>query len=396
MKYNFDQVINRRQTASKKWDSLNERFGMDSLIPMWIADMDFVSPAPVVESLKKRADEGIYGYTICPDSYLSSVVDWFNRRHGWSVEKEWISHSPGIVPALSLIIHEFTKPGDKVIVQPPVYHAFYRVLESQGIEVIENPLKQENGRYSMDFNDLEEKIDPTVKMIFLCSPHNPVGRVWKKEELMRLGEICIKHNILVVSDEVHCDIAFKPQIHVPYASISEEFANYSITCTAPSKTFNIMGLQTSAIIIPNTDIRSRFEIAVNKFSLGAPNYFGIVAAETAYRYGEEWLDQLLDYLNGNLQYLTGFINEHLPEIKVTKPEGTYLAWLDFNDLKLNRDKLNKFINEKAQIGFDDGPIFGSGGEGFMRMNFACPRSVLEKSLNLLKEAIHSLRVPVKS
>ncbi|MBS4190177.1 pyridoxal phosphate-dependent aminotransferase [Bacillus sp. FJAT-49705] len=386
MKYNFDQVINRRQTASKKWDTLQEHFGTDSITPMWVADMDFLSPAPVIEALRERADQGVFGYSIRTDSYLTSIVDWFKRRYKWSIEKEWISHSPGIVPALSLIIHSFTQPGDKVIVQSPVHHAFYRVLKLQGREVVENPLRLENGRYTMDFDDLEAKLDSTVKMIFLCNPHNPVGRVWNKEELTKLGEICMKHNILVVSDEIHCDLVFKPHTYVPFASISEEFANHSITCIAPSKTFNLVGLQTSGIIIQNADIRTKFEGAVNAFSLATPNYFGIVALESAYRHGEDWLNQLLDYLQGNLQLLTEFFHEHLPEIKVIQPEGTYLAWLDFRDFNLDREELNQLVLEEAHIGFDDGPIFGSGGEGFMRMNFACPRSVLEKSLQQLKQA----------
>ncbi|MGY0692760.1 MalY/PatB family protein [Virgibacillus sp. FSP13] len=389
MNYNFDQVINRKHTASKKWDMLQEHFGTDNIIPMWVADMDFLSPAPVIEALKNRADQGVYGYTIRTDSYLTSIVDWFKRRHGWSINKEWISHSPGIISALSLITHTFTQPGDKVMVQSPVHHAFYRVLKLQGREVVENPLTFENGQYRMNFDDFEAKLDPKVKVMFLCSPHNPVGRVWSKEELTKLGEICMKHNILVVSDEVHCDLTFKSQTHIPFASISEEFSNNSITCISPSKTFNLVGLKTSGIIIPNTNIRVKFENAINAFAMAAPSYFGVVALESAYRYGEEWLNQLLDYLQGNVHYLTDFINENLPKVKVIQPEGTYLAWLDFRELDLNRQELNKMVLEEAHIGFDDGPIFGTGGEGFMRLNFAAPRSVLEQGLQQLKQALNS-------
>ncbi|WP_106496279.1 MalY/PatB family protein [Lentibacillus sp. Marseille-P4043] len=385
MNYNFDQVNDRERTASKKWDTLSDKFGSDSIIPMWVADMDFKSPERVVEALKERADQGIFGYTIRPDSYLSSIMNWFEKRHHWSIEKEWITHSPGIIPALSLIINKFTQASDKILVQSPVHHAFYRVIRSQGRGVVESPLKLENGRYQMDFEDLEQKIDSSVKMMILCSPHNPIGRVWSKEELIRLGEICVKHNILIVSDEVFCDLVFKDQTHIPFASISEEFAQHSITCVAPSKTFNLVGLKTSSIIIPNEGIRAKFDEVINAFSLAAPNYFGVVALENAYRYGDEWLDQLIDYLYGNLQYLKNNVEENLPNVHLIQPEGTYLAWLDFRDFGLSQEELNQLIVNESHVGFDAGSIFGTGGTGFMRMNYACPRATLKTALNALEK-----------
>lgn len=387
MNYDFDIVQERQDTASKKWDAVQSHFGTEKdILPMWVADMDFRSPNPVMEALKERAEQGIYGYTIQTDSYLNSIVHWFSRRHGWLIEKEWISHSPGIIPALSLIIHAFTEPDDKVIVQSPVHHAFYRVLRLQERQILENQLHVENGYYTMDFEDLEKKLRDGAKMLILCSPHNPVGRVWNKEELTKLGELCSKYNALVVSDEVWCDIVYEPNKHIPYASISSEFANHSITCVSPSKSFNLMGLKTSAIVIPNNMMREKFESALNTFSLAAPSYFGVTALEAAYNHGEEWLDQLLEYLKGNVQYISEFLIKYMPNVRMTQPEGTYLGWLDFREFRLDDEQLKKIIVEKANVGFDEGPVFGTGGEGFIRLNFACPRSMIEKGLQQIYNA----------
>lgn len=390
MKYNFDQKINRLNTACEKWDDLENRFGVKDVISMWVADMDFQSPPSVMEALKRRAEHGMYGYTLRPDSYFEAITDWLKRRHQWSVNKEWIAHSPGVIPALALIIRSFTQPEDKIIIQPPVYHHFSRIIQAQEREVVNNPLKLEDGRYTMDFDDLEAKIDPKVKMLILCSPHNPVGRVWSEEELMRLGQICMKHNILVVADEIHFDLVYKKYSHVPFARISEEFLDHSITCIAPSKTFNLMGLQVSSIIIPNKELRNRYNKEVNDLSIGSPNTFGVVASEAVYRHGEEWLDELISYLQKNLNHLTEYFREKIPQIKVIQPEGTYLVWLDCRELGLSSKELDDFMLRKAKVAMNEGYIFGDEGEGFMRMNIACPRSILEKSLQQMEQAIHSL------
>jgi len=390
MKYNFDIEICRLGTDCEKWDDLKNQFGVKDVIPMWVADMDFQSPQPVIEALKQRVEHGVYGYGLRSESYFESIVDWLKRRHQWSIKKEWITHSPGVIPALSLSIQSFTKPGDKIMIQPPVYHHFARVIQAAGREVVTNPLVLENGHYSIDFEDLEAKIDETVKMLILCSPHNPVGRVWSKEELTRLGQICRKHNILVVADEIHCDFVFQTHTHIPFASISEEFANHSITCIAPSKTFNLMGVQTSSIIIPNGEQRDRFNQELQTTSIGSPNIFGAVALEAAYRFGEEWLDQVLDYLQGNLEYTLSYFRNNIPEINVIQPEGTYLVWLDCRELRFSGKELNEFMLQNARVAMNQGQIFGKEGEGFMRLNIACPRSMLQKALSGMENAVASI------
>ncbi|AMM91880.1 MalY/PatB family protein [Peribacillus simplex] len=390
MKYNFDQEIRRLNTDCEKWDKLESQFGVKDVIPMWVADMDFQSPQPIIEALKQRVEHGVYGYTLRPDSYMESIVSWLKRRHRWSIEKEWITHSPGVIPALSLAIQSFTQKGDKIIIQPPVYHHFARVIQANGREIVNNPLKLENGHYSIDFADLEAKMDSTVKMLILCSPHNPIGRVWSKEELTRLGQICMKHNILVVADEIHCDFVYKTHTHIPFASISEEFANHSLTCIAPSKTFNLMGVQTSSIIIPNQQLRDRYDRELNTLSIGSPNIFGVVALEAAYRHGEEWLDQLLEYLQGNLEFTLNYFSKSIPQIKVIQPEGTYLVWLDCRELGFSVKELDEFMLRKARVAMNEGLIFGMEGEGFMRLNIACPRSMLKNALDGIEKAISSL------
>ena len=391
MNYDFDKIIDRRKYHSVKWDELETIFGVQDVLPMWVADMEFRSPKPVIEAIKKAAEHGIYGYTSRPDSYCQAIIDWMVKRHNWKVKKDWLSYSPGVVPALSFIIRAFTQPDDRVIVQPPVYYPFFRVIEDNGCHIVNNPLKVESNKYVMDFEDLEIKIDdPRVKILILCSPHNPVGRVWRKEELSRLGEICLKHNLIVVSDEIHADILFEGYRHTPFASISQEFAQNSITCTAPSKTFNLAGLQTSAIIIPNKKYCSIYNNILNSLALNENNYFGLVALEAAYRYGEEWLNQLLSYLNENLEFLVKYFKERIPKIKVIKPEGTYLVWLDYRQLGFNTKDLNDFMLKKAKVALDDGYWFGKEGEGFMRINIACSRSFLEESLKRIERAVNGL------
>lgn len=392
MKYNFNQVIDRVGTASEKWDNpVMKTEEKENFVSMWIADMDFPSPVPVIDALRRRVEHGIYGYGIRTESYIQAIIDWLKRRHNWEILQEWITHSPGVVPAISLAIKAFTKSGDKIIVQPPVYHHFSRVIQANGCEVLNNPLILENNRYKMNLKDLEEKIkDPKVKMLILCSPHNPVGRIWNREELQQLGNLCTRHKVLVISDEIHFDIVFKPYLHIPFASVSKELANCSITCISPSKTFNVMGLNTSSLIIPNCEIRETFNHTLEKLSIGTPNIFGVVALEAAYRYGDDWLEQLLEYLKRNLEYTINFLKERVPKIKVIPPEGTYLLWLDCRELNLSITELNEFMLNKAGVAMNEGHIFGKEGLGFMRLNFGCPRTILKNALIQIEDAVNTL------
>jgi cystathionine beta-lyase len=402
MKYNFDREIDRKGTQSAKWeyvpneehssvDPTDQFFGEDRMLPMWVADMDFPAPQPVVEALEARARHGIFGYTVPSESYLQAVEGWMRRRHGWEIKSDWIVTTPGVIPGLKAMIHAFVAPDEKVLIQPPVYHPFYHVVENNQRVLAFNPLICENHTYTMDFADLEEKVkDPLVKMVILCSPHNPIGRVWTKEELTRFGDICLENGILVVSDEIHCDLLFRGVKFTPYATIREEFAQNAIICTAGSKTFNLAGLHHSNIIIPNPELRERFAITLRNISLFGSSIFGLVALETAYNEGEEWLEQLLDYLDDNRQYLEDYVAKHIPQIKVVQPEGTYLIWLDCRALELDKDELQQLTREKARLYLDEGYIFGPEGEGFERINIACPRSILEDALERMKEAVAQL------
>lgn len=387
LKYNFNESINRLQTNSVKWDEVENLFGDKEILPMWVADMDFKSPQPVIEALKKRADHGIYGYTTRPDSYYEATVGWMKRRHNWTIEKDWITFTPGVVPALGIIVQSFTNPGDKIIIQQPVYYPFMSVIEKNGREIVNNPLRLENGRYYMDFEDLEKKIDPSVKMIIISNPHNPVGRVWEQDELTKLGEICLKHNILVVSDEIHSDLVYEGNIHTPFASISDNFAGRSITCTAPSKTFNLAGLQTSNMIIPNQELRERFNKALEDRFIGMTNTFGVTALIAAYEEGEEWLDQLLVYLKGNLDFLNEYIKSNIPEVKVIKPDATYLVWLDCRELGLDAKKLEEVIQKQGKVAFDEGYIFGKEGRRLYKNQHCLPEGAVGRRLKRFSEAL---------
>ncbi|MGE5486162.1 MAG: MalY/PatB family protein [Ignavibacteriales bacterium] len=391
MRYDFDRVINRYNTASEKWDGVQSQFGEKDLLPMWVADMDFSVPEPVTEALRKRVEHGVYGYTRRPDSYFEAIVDWMERRHGWAVRREWICHSPRVMTALSCIVQSFTQPGDKVVIQSPVYHPFARVVLNNGRRLVRNQLLFENDRYSMDLDDLRESLDSGAKMLILCSPHNPVGRVWTRDELEELGDICLEHNVLVISDEVHADIVFKGHVHTPFASVSEEFSQNTMVCTGPSKTFNLAGMCTSNVIIPNEDLRQAFLTTMDRNNLLFADSLGLVAAESAYRYGEEWFEQLLEYLRQNLEFLTKYISKNIHGIKVIEPEGTYLVWLDCRGLGMDARDLERFFLKKAGVAMNQGYIFGPGGEGFVRMNIACPRSLLLEGLRRIEEAVRSLQ-----
>ena len=389
MKYNFDEVIDRKNTDSMKWSAsyLEQHFGSADCVPLWVADMDFRTAQPVIDAVTERAGHGIYGYALPGDEFYEAVIKWQKRRNGWEVKKEWIVFSPGVVPALWHIVRTFCSPGEKVILQSPVYYPFYKVIEDNGCQVINNRLINNGGRYEMNFEELERQAeDSSVKMMILCSPHNPVGRVWTKEELRRVSEICFANDVLLVSDEIHSDLVFRPNVHTPAASLSEELMMNTITCMAPSKTFNLAGVQVSDVIVPDRRLRRR--LAGSLKSAGVmPNVFGLAAQTAAYNEGEEWLEQLLEYLAGNLDFMENFITSELPEVKFRRPEGTYLAWLDFSGYGFTTEELQNRMKNKAGVALDDGYIFGDGGEPCQRINFACPRSVLIKAMERLRKGV---------
>ncbi|CCQ93851.1 Cystathionine beta-lyase PatB [[Clostridium] ultunense Esp] len=388
--YDFDRVIDRQNTNSVKWDKLEELYGKEDLLPLWVADMDFPVPTAISEALKTRMKHGVYGYNFTSSEYYESVISWMNRRHSWHVKKEWIIFTPGVVPALSYAVRAFTKPGDKVILQSPVYHPFYNSIGDNGRHVVTNPLIYRDGKYYMDYEDLERKIDSRTRLLFLCSPHNPVGRVWTKEELARLGQICLKNDILIISDEIHFDIIFKGYNHTVLANVSQELKENSIICTAPSKTFNIAGLQISNIIIPNKKIRERFSLELEKDHITRPNIFGAEALIAAYNESEDWLDELLEYLEENKNYFINFVENNIPQLKVIEPEGTYLVWVDCSGLNMNSEELKDFFINKCRLALNHGEMFGEEGKLFQRFNIGCPRSILEKALMRLKKGIESL------
>lgn len=403
MKQSFDTEIAREGTNSIKWefiqgekdllhfDHTDRFFGDDRILPMWVADMDFRCPEPVVEALIERAQHGIYGYTAPTTAFYESVVNWMKRRHGWKIKPEWICVTPGVVPALNMLVRTFVPSGDRVLIQPPVYYPFFMAIENNQAELVTNPLIYQDGRYCMDFEDLEHKArDSRVKMAILCSPHNPVGRVWTRSELMEFGRICAENDVLVVSDEIHGDLVYNGYSFTPFADLSPEFAQRSMICTAPSKTFNIAGLQTSCIIIPNEDARSRFKKTLLSNGLFGISCFGVVALQAAYDEGEEWLERVIAYVEGNLEYLESYIAEHIPQISVVRPEGTYLVWLDCRGLGLDSKDLGKLMMENARVYLDHGIIFGPEGEGFERINIACPRSILAEALHRIRDAITGL------
>lgn len=390
MGYNFDEVINRLGTASVKWDGVKTRFGVSDALPMWVADMDFRSPEPVIEALMNRAKHGVFGYTFRTDSYHEAIVNWLLRRHGWGIEKDWISHAPGVVPALGFLIEAFTEAGDGVIIQPPVYYPFKRVIEAHQRVVVTNPLRLVSGHYEMDFEDLKQKVQG-AKMLILSNPHNPVGRVWTKDELTQLGNICLDAGVLVVSDEIHSDLIYRGYQHIPFASLGERFAQYSVTCLAPSKTFNLAGLQTAYAVLPNSELKERYEKVLAIHSMNSTNVFGAVALEAAYNYGESWLEELLTYLAGNLEFLTQFLQARLPEVKVFQPEGTYLVWLDFCALGVEAKALDDLFVREAKVALDEGHLFGEEGNGLERINIACPRSVLATGLEQIAAAVEAFK-----
>ncbi|CUH97594.1 Cystathionine beta-lyase PatB [Propionispora sp. 2/2-37] len=389
MQHLFDEVIDRRRTGCRKWDAAGQLFGTDDVLPMWIADMDFKSPPAVVKAIQDRAGHGVYGYPHKGEAFYTAIQSWMRRRHDWQVEKEWILGTPGVVPALSTAILAYTRPGDKIIIQPPVYPPFFSCVINNQRELVQNPLVFSEGRYCMDFDDLENKLDGKVKMLILCSPHNPVGRVWSREELERLGKICEEHDLIIVSDEIHADLVFSGHQHIPMASLSPEVAKRTITCMAASKTFNVAGLYTAIVIISDPQLRDKFMQVFEALDLNTGNLFGITALVAAYEQGESWLEELLLYLNANIDYMLDFVMQQVPEIQIARPEATYLAWLDCRGLGLEEDKLKSFFIQQAKVGLNDGRTFG--GKGYMRLNFGCPRNVLEEGLLRIARAVKYCR-----
>ena len=391
MSYNFDEIIPRNGTRSVKFGLRKEKFGRTDLLPMWVADMDFRTPGFITDAVKKRAAHEIYGYTYRPKEYYESIIHWIKNLHSWDIENEWIIFCPGVVPALNLSIMTYTNPGDKVIVQPPVYFPFFSVVKNNNRKLVNNQLLYKNGKYTIDFKNLEKEAIAGAKLILLSNPHNPVGKAWTEEELEKLAQICINHNILIISDEIHSDLILPGNKHIPTAGISETIANHVVTCMAPSKSFNIAGLATSSVIIPNPAIREKFNKMMERLHIGGGNIFGMEASIAAYSNGVEWIDKMLEYVNNNMNLVYDYCRAKIPLIKPVKAEATYLVWLDCSNLGMDDISLRKFMIEKARLGLNDGPAFGPGGNGFQRMNMACPRSVVHEALERLEKAVKILK-----
>lgn len=389
MKYDFDQVIDRSNNHAAKYDERIKKFGTADVIPLWVADMDFKTAQPVIDALKARTEEGIWGYTSRPDSYFEAICGWQKRRNGWDIDRKLVSWSLGVVPALSVIVKLFTEPGDGVMIQTPVYSEFYDVTEAWGRTVVENKLVEKDGVWSIDFDDFERRLDE-VKLFILCSPHNPLGIVWTREELTRMAEQCIRHNVLLVSDEIHSDLVFHGKKHIPTATLSPEIAGKVISCISGTKTFNLAGLQASTTVFPSLEMKEKFDRFWMNMDIHRNNAFSLTAMETAFNEGEEWLEQLLVYLSGNFDYIKDYCEKYIPKIKPSMPDATYLVWLDCRELGLDNEALRRFMIEKAKLGLNEGYTFGRSLSGYMRLNAACPRCVLEKALGQLREAVNAL------
>ena len=385
MKYDFDKTIDRRATNSYKWDSAPE-----GVLPMWVADMDFRTAPAIIDALQKRVAHGIFGYTRVPDAYYDAVTSWFSRRHGWDIDREWIIYTSGVVPAVSAVIKALTVPGDKVIVQTPVYNCFFSSIRNNGCEIVSNPLRRTADTYEMDFDALERcAADPRTKVMLLCNPHNPAGRVWTPDELTRLGNICLRNGVTVVADEIHCELVYQGFKYTPFASLSDAFLHRSVTCVSPSKALNIAGLQIANIVAFDNDLRSRIDKAININEVCDVNPFGVAATIAAYNEGEEWLNQLVDYLHGNYEAMAEFCRRELPEFPITRLEGTYLVWMDCSSLGMSSDALEHALLDDARLWLNAGTMYGAEGEGYMRWNIACPRSVMLDGLNRFLNFVRS-------
>lgn len=386
MQHNFDENILRRGTNSYKWDSKTN----DDIIPLWVADMDFKTAQPIIDALTNRVQHGIFGYTKVPDAYYNAVISWFARRHNFTVEKEWMIYTIGVVPAISATILALTEPGDKVIVQEPVYNCFFSSIRNNKCESYSNDLIYRDGEYTIDFDDLEQKAaNPKAKVMLLCNPHNPAGRVWTEKELEKIGEICFRNNVIVVSDEIHCDLVHPGHTHIPFASLGQEFLENSVTCVAPSKTFNLAGLQIANILTYDAEIRKKIDKAININEVCDVSPFAVEGLIAAYTHedSELWLDDLRAYLWDNYLLVKDFFAENFPQFPILPLEATYLVWIDTSVLNIKSEKLTELLIEKGNVWLNEGTVYGEAGEGFMRLNIACPKATLQEGLNRMKKAI---------
>ena len=384
MEYDFDKITQRRGTNSYKWDSTDDK----EVLPMWVADMDFPTAPCIINALEKRVEHGIFGYTRVPEEYYDAVISWFSRRHHWKPKREWFIYTSGVVPALSAVIKALTNVGDKVLTLTPVYNCFFSSIRNNGCELDSCALRYEDNTFSIDYEDLERRAaDPKTTLMLLCNPHNPSGRVWTREELRRIGDICIKNNVVVVADEIHCELVHPGFTYTPFASVSEEFQKHSVTCVAPSKAFNIAGLQIANIIVENDKWRQRIDKAININEVCDVNPFGVIATIAAYNEGEEWLNQLLQYIHGNYLFFKDYCEEHLPQLPVAPLEGTYLAWMDCRSLGIPSEELEEELMKKAKLWLNAGSMYGKEGEGFMRWNLACPRQLVKEGLERFSQFV---------
>ena len=389
--YDFNAPIDRRGTHCVKFDALKDMYGRDDLLSLWVADMDFATPDFIIDALKKRLDHPVLGYPVQYDGYWQSVVNWIYNHHGWQVQREWMRYIPGIVKGIGMVVNVFTKPGDKIIIQPPVYHPFRLVPEHNGRDIVMNPLRREGDSYTMDFEQLEQVIDDKCRILILANPHNPIGITWDKATLARLADIAVKHNLIVISDEIHCDMALYGNKHIPFASVSENAARCSITFGAPSKTFNIAGIVSSYAIVPDEALRENFFAWLTANEMDMATIFAMVATEAAFSEGEEWRQQMLSHIESNIDFVDEYLKANIPEVRAIKPQASYLVWLDFSALGLEHEKLIDMLVNDAHLAMNDGAMFGIGGEQHTRLNVGTQRAVLEQAMSQLKEAIDKLR-----
>ena len=390
--YDFDRIVDRRNTDCLKYDFAVQRGRPKDVLPFWIADMDFSIAQEIEDALVKRCQHGIFGYSEATDGYFAALQNWYLKHFNWQVQRPWLIKTPGVVFALAMAVKAFTEPGDGVLVQQPVYYPFTEVIRDNDREVVNAPLALVNGHYEIDFTDLEQKLaNPKVKLMFLCSPHNPVGRVWTKEELLKVGDLCLKYNVITVSDEIHSDFVWDDNAHTPFATLGEEYQQNCIVCTAPSKTFNLAGLQVSNIFIPNQKLRRAFRKQIDAAGYSQLNTLGLVACQAAYAYGEEWLTQVKAYIRSNITFVDDYLKQNLPQIKMLPIEGTYLVWLDCSALGMTADEREQWLWHEAKLWLDGGGIFGKEGEAFERINVACPRATLLQGLEQLKAAVEGLK-----
>jgi cystathionine beta-lyase len=393
MKYNFNEKVDRSKNHAAKWAEMEMKFGRSDLTPMWVADMDIKTAPKILEAMREKLEQEIFGYVYRPNSYYESAANWLKKRFGYEISPSTLIHSPGVVPSMSILVKMLTKESDKILIQSPVYPPFASSVKDNGRKLIENNLiKDENGYYTIDFEDLEKKLScEDVTLFILCNPHNPVGRVWRKDELEKMGELCKKYNVRILADEIWRDLIMPGYKHIPMGSVSKEIEDITITLFSPTKSFNLAGLQASFATFPREEERKEFDEILGKMDVKRNNPFSLVAFEAAYEKCEDWLEELIVHIDGNMQYVVDFIRERLPMIKTTKPEGTYLMWLDFNGIGIAQDKLQEFLINEAKVAMNDGATFGEPGKGFFRMNLACPRYMVEEAMEKIEKAIKNLK-----